>query len=63
METTIQKTNDSILSVIIGFIITLFALFAMFNVTHVVPAARTTTNTSVMQWSCDSSGWTVGWNE
>lgn len=61
MEATIQKTNDSILSIIISFIITLFAIFAIYNISNSVPTENSVTNTTTMQWSTDTSSWVTGW--
>lgn len=60
MEATIQQTNNSIISVIISLIITLFAIFAIYNISNNVPTKCSITNTATMQWSCDSSSW-ISW--
>ena len=61
MEATIQKINDSILSIIISLIITLFIIFAIYNISNGVPTEYPVTNTATMQWSTDTSGWVTGW--
>lgn len=62
MEATIQQTNNSLLSIIISLIITLFAIFAIYNISHTVPATWPAIETTVMQWSSDTISWTSGWS-
>lgn len=61
MEATIQKINDSILSIIVSLIITLFVIFAIYNISNNVPTKYSITDTATMQWSTDTSSWVTGW--
>lgn len=62
MEATVQQTNNSLLSVIVSLVITLFAIFAIYNISHTVTATQPVVGTAVMQWTSDTTSWTSGWS-